>query len=333
MPKTITTCIALLALLTLQACSLGSRPEKAAGMPSWVLNQAADSSDTIYGIGSGFSYNEAKQAALKDITEKLITKISSQSKTELSVHNNSSSRSANEQISTRTIETQLSDYKVLKSEQLGSELFMQISMSRKNFIKSTSSRLKELDDKIRNTMQELEKKPKLQQLIATQDLKPAITKARSLALLLQAAGDEQNIDKYLAYYGAASKKANDLIYNLRFNVSSNKKLRDFAKHITALLHNENISASISKSRDADALITISGDIKNTVMFSQHIAQLKISIKTSDKNNRVISITEYESSGASTNNSSSATASAIRNMGQKLKDIGILKSLGLIKNNS
>ena len=331
MIRIITTSI--IALLTIQACSLGSKPVKVATVPPWVLNPAADTSSTIYGIGSGFSYNQAKQAALKDITEKLITQISSQGKSELSVHNSSVSRSANEQINTRTIDTQLSDYKVLKSQQVGSELFMQVSMSRRDFIKSTSSRLKELDDKIKNTMQGLSKKPKLQQLIATQNLKPNITKARSLVLLLQAAGGQQNTDEYLAYYGSALKKSNDLLYSLRFNVSSSNNLKDFAKHLTALLHNENISASISKSKNGDAHVYVSGKIKNTVMFSQHIAQLKISIKTSDKNNRVISVIEYESSGSSTSSANSASNSAIKNMGQKLKDNGILKSLGLIKSNT
>lgn len=331
MIRIITTSI--IALLTIQACSLGSKPVKIASVPSWVLNPSSDTSNTIYGIGSGFSYNEAKQAALKDITEKLMTEISSQGKSELSVHNSSVSRSANQQINTRTIETQLSDYKVLKSEQVGSELFMQVSMSRRDFIKNTSSRLKEFDDKIRNTMQSLSKKPKLQQLIATQDLEPTITKARSLILLLQAAGGKQNTDEYLAYYGSALKKSNDLLYNLRFNISSSKNLKDFAKHLTALLHNENISASVSKSKNGDAHIYISGGIKTSILFSQHIAQLKISIKTSDRNDRVISVIEYESSGSSISNANSASNSAIKNMGQKIKDNGILKSLGLIKNNT
>ena len=323
----------IIALLTIQACSLGSKPVKVASIPPWVLKPAADTNRTIYGIGSGFSYNEAKKAALKDITEKLMTEISSQSKSELSVHNSSVSRSANEQINTHTVETQLSDYKVLKTQQVGSELFMQVSMSRIDFIKSTSSRLKELDDKIKNTMRSLSSKPKLQQLIATQDLKPEITKARSLVLLLQAAGGPQDTDKYLAYYGNSLKKSNDLLYNLRFNISASNNLKNLAKHLTALLHNENISASLSKSRNGDAHIYISGGIKNAIMFSQHIAQLKISIKTSDRNNRVISVIEYESSGSSASNSNSASASAIKNMGQKLKDNGLLKSLGLIKNDT
>ncbi len=324
---------AIITLFTIQACSLGSKPVKIASVPAWVLTPSADTNNTIYGIGSGFSYNEAKQAALKDITEKLMTEISSQSKSELSVHNASVARSANQQINTRTIETQLSAYKVLKTKQVGEELFMQVSMSRKEFIKNTSSRLKELDDKIRKTLSSQSKKTKLQQLIASQDLRPSITKARSLILLLQAAGGSQNTDQYLAYYGAALKKSTDLLYSLRFNISASKNLNGLAKHLTALLHNENISASVSKSKNGDANIYISGSIKNAIMFSQHISQLKINIKTSDKNNRVISVIEYESSGSSTSSSSSAADSAIKNMSNKFKDKGILKSLGLIKNNT
>ena len=78
-----------------------------------------------------------------------ITEISSQSQSEMSVHDDLVSRSANEQISTRTLETQISNYKVLKSEQVANEIFVQVSMSRQDFIKSTSSRLKEILDALK----------------------------------------------------------------------------------------------------------------------------------------------------------------------------------------
>lgn len=320
-------------MLAVQACSLGSKPEKTVSLPAWVSNPPADTSETIYGIGSGFSYNEAKEAALKDITGKLITEISSQSRSEISQFNASVSRSANQQISTRTIDTQLSDYKVLQSEQVGSELFMQISMSRRGFIKTTSSRLKELDDKIKSTMRGLSGKTKLQQLIAVQDLEPSMDKARSLVLLLQAAGGKQNTDKYLSYYNNVLQKSNDLLYSVQFNVSSSANLKNFARHLVALMHNEKIAAFISDKKRADAYVQISGTIKSSVMFSQHISQLKVRIKISDKNNRVISVREYETSGSSASDANSASASAIEIMGDQFKDNGILESLGLIKNNA
>jgi len=320
-------------VLMLQACSMGTKPKPVASIPDWVSQPAADTSETIYGIGSGFSYNDAKEAALKDITGKLITEISSQSKSEVSQFNASVSRSANQQINTRTIETQLSDYKILQTQKVGSELFMQISMSRSGFIKTTSSRLKELDDKIRGTMRGISKKTKLQQLIAIQDLEPSIDKARSLVLLLQAAGGKQNTDKYLAYYNSVNKKSNELLYAVRFNVRASNNLQDFAKHLVTLLQNEKISASISNSKNADAYIHISGSIKSSVMFSQHISQLKVRIKISDKNERVISVKEYESSGSSASDSGSASSSAIKIMGDQFKDTGILESLGLIKSNA
>lgn len=320
-------------VLLIQGCSLGSKPEKNTNIPNWVLKPAADTSETIYGIGGGFSYNEAKEAALKDITSKLITEISSQSKSEVSQFNASVSRSANQQISTRTIETQLSDYKILQTEQVGSELFMQISMSRRGFIKTTSSRLKELDDKIKATMMGLSSKTKLQQLIAIQDLEPTIGKARSLVLLLQAAGGSQNTDNYLSFYSNVFKKSNDLLYAVRFNIISSTNLQGFARHLVALMQNEKISASISNKKNADAYIHVSGTIKSSVMFSQHISQLKIRIKISDKNKRVISVKEYETSGSSPSDANSASASAIKIMGKQFKDNGILESLGLIKNNA
>ncbi|NOZ36707.1 MAG: hypothetical protein GXP11_01305 [Gammaproteobacteria bacterium] len=325
--------IGTIMMLAVQACSLGSKPEKIASIPVWVSSPPADTSETIYGIGSGFSYDEAKETALKDITGKLITEISSQSKSEISQFNNSVSRSANQQISTRTIDTQLSDYKVLQSEKVGRELFMQISMSRRGFIKTTSSRLKEIDDKIRNTMHGLPGKTKLQQFIATRDLESPMSKARSLVLLLQAAGGKQNTDKYLSYYNKILGKSNSLLYAVQFNVSSSENLKGFAKHLVTLMHNEKISASVSDKKGADAYVQISGTVKSSVIFSQYISQLKIRIKISDKNKRVISVREYEASGSSPGDANAASVFAIENMGKKFKHNGVLESLGLVKNNA
>lgn len=317
----------------MQACMPGNKEIKAQSFPAWVSTPTRDTSETIYGIGSGFSYNEAKEAALKDISGKLITQISSRSKSEVSQYNSSVSRSANASINTSTIETQLSDYKVVNSEQIGNEIFIQISMSRRGFIKSTSSRLKELDDKIKRALRDASKKTKLQKFITTQNLTPSIEKARSLVLLLQAAGSKQDTDKYLNYYSNAVSGSNELLYNVRFNVSSNKSLHGFAKHLVALLHNENISASISKARNADVNIQLSGDVTNSFIFSQHMAQLKTRIKISDNKNRVISVREYESSGSSVSGSGAASMSAIKKMGEQFKSKGILNALGLLKNNN
>ncbi|VAW65185.1 hypothetical protein MNBD_GAMMA11-176 [hydrothermal vent metagenome] len=326
--------IALFILLTLQSCSFGSKPvKKQASFPAWVSNPPNDTSSKIYGTGSGFSPVEAKEAALKDISGKLITKISSQSKSEISQFNDSVARSATQNINTSTVATQLSNYKVVNSTQIGDKLFIQLSISRSEFIKTTTSQLKELDDKIKSTLRSASRKTKLQQLIASQNLRPTIDKARTLVRLLQAAGGTQNTDKYLAYYNDIIRKTNDLLYAVRFRVSSNASLNGFAQHLVTLLHNKNISASMGSKGRADAHIQISGNIKTSTAFSQHMSQLTVNIKISDKNNRVISVREYESSGSSTTDSNSASSSAIKSMGAQFKNNGVLASLGLLENSN
>lgn len=317
-------------LLVLQACNTGTnRANKT--MPTWVLSPPPDTKEAIFGIGNGYSYNDAKEAALKEITSKLMVKISSQSKTEVSLHNDSVSRSANQQINTHTVETQLSNYEVLNSEQLGNEVFVQVSMSRPGFIKITSSRLKEIDDKIKSAMQGLSRKTRLQQLVVVQEHLPSISDARTLVLLLQTVGGTQNTDEYLSSYNDIHKKSQALLQKVHFNIDSSTKLQGFAKHLLALLHNENISASISKNKKADAYIYIDGKINSSVMFAQYIANIKTTIKISDKKKRTTSVREYESSGSSLSNSKDAVGSAIRSLGSAFKTNGVLASLGLIKN--
>lgn len=317
-------------LLLVQACSSGSKQGQGTGMPAWVSSPPADTAEVIYGVGSSYSYNEARAAALKEISGKLLTEISSQSRSEVSQHNTSVSRSANEQISTRTIETQLSNYEVLQSEQVGREIFVQVSMSRTGFIQSTSSRLKEIDDKIKNIMQAASGKTKLQQLVLLQQIQPSIERARSLVMLLQAAGGRQNTDEHLSYYNSVLAKSQKLLHEVKFNVSPGTNLKGFTKHLVALLHNENISATISNKNNADAFIDVNGSINTSVMFSQHVAQMKVTIRISDGNKRVISVREYESSGSSVSDKNNAAEAAVRSLGEKFKNDGVLASLGLIE---
>ena len=317
-------------LLLVQSCATGSKQTKLV-MPAWVVMPPSDNGKVIFGIGSGYSYNEATQAALKEISGKLITEISSQSQSEMSVHDDLVSRSANEQISTRTLETQISNYKVLKSERVANEIFVQVSMSRQDFIKSTSSRLKELDDRIKTTMQQLAIKSKLQQLVDVQMLLPSVEQARTLVLLLQAAGGKQDTDKYLSYYNGVQEESQALLKRISFNISASSGMKSFAKQLAVLLQNENISASLSNSKKADAVIHIAGDVNSSIMFSQHMANIKVTTRVSEKNISGGLLREFESTGSSLSNKKNAIESALRSLASEIKKNGVLASLGLIEN--
>lgn len=316
-------------LLFVQSCSTGSKQTKLV-MPAWVVMPPSDNSEVIFGIGSGYSYNEATQAALKEISGKLITQISSQSQSEMSVHDDVVSRSANEQISTRTLETQISNYKVLKSEQVANEIFVQVSMSRQDFIKSTSSRLKEIDDRIRATMQQLARKSKLQQLVDVQMLLPSVEQARTLVLLLQAAGGKQDTDKYLSYYNGVQEESQALLKKISFNISASANMKGFAKQLAVMMQNENISANLSSNKKADAVIHIAGDVNSSIMFSQYMANIKVTTRLSERNISGGLLREFESTGSSLSNKKNAIESALRSLASEIKKNGVLASLGLIE---
>lgn len=317
-------------LFVVQACTTSSQTMKVS-MPAWVLSPSSDTSEIIFGVGSGYSYNEAKQAALREITSKLIINISSHSKSELSVHDALVSRSANEQISTRTVETQLTGYQVLKSEQMGSEMFVQVSMSRPDFIKISSSSLKEIDGKIKAMMQDYSRKSKLQKLMIVQRLIPSIDKARTFVLLLQAAGAKQDTDRYLSYYNEIQYKSKAMLQEINFNINSSANLRGFAKHLIVLLQNENISASFANSKESDADIFIDGAVDSSIIFSQHMANMKITTRVSERNVRGGLVREFESSGSSVSNKKNAIEAAIESLGKQFTEKGVLISLGLVEN--
>jgi len=325
-----TKAVVLLLILSTQACIPNLKKSKAPAIPAWATLPPADTTQSIYGVGSAFSFAEAKKVAMKSISEKLITKISSQTKSELSQFNSSVSRNINQQINVSTVETQLSGVQVVKSKQVKGEFFVQVVMSRPAFIKSTTSRFNEQDQKIRRAVNSLSKQSKLQQMISVNNVMTAIGKAKGLLRLLEAADSSHNVDKHVKYYSDVVAKANDIRYKVRFHVRAERGMQKVAQKIVSLLQAENLSATARNIKNSDINIYVSGRFKNTVVFSQYFSQLKVSLKISDKNGRVAAVKNFDASGSSFRNHSESSEKAISEVEATFNKKGMFASLGLIK---
>jgi uncharacterized protein YutD len=299
-------------------------------MPQWVAIPAVDDADYIYGVGQGDSLAKATQSALSSISGKLATVVSSNISSDISVNQGQVNGYFSEQVRTKTFDTKLSNYEVVKSDNQGDVFYVMIKMSRLAFVKDTMARLKLIDDRLNNTVSQAKKVSRLQHYLALNEIKPDIIEATSLVLLLQAASPTFVSEKYLASYQKHQAMANEMLFQIKFKVDADPKLSDVAEIIIKLLGTEKLSASLSKTGKADAVIAITGSTKNSIIFSEYSTQLRIKIQVTDDSGRKINTKELVVAGSSMTNFDTSKITAANLLEKELENEGAFALLGLQK---
>jgi hypothetical protein len=201
-------------------------------------------------------------------------------------------------------------------------------MSRSTFVKDTLGRLTLIDDRLNNRVSLASKVSRIQHYLALNEIQPDLDQATELALLLQAVSTTFQSDQYLNKYQKHRSLMNEMLYQLRFKVEATPDLTSVAEIMIKLLGNEKLSASLSKKGHADAIITISGSAKKSVIFSEYTTQLRVKIQVSDQGRRTINTEEFVVAGGSMLNFDSSMKTATRFLETELESKGMLTILGM-----
>lgn len=299
-------------------------------IPEWIDNPKGDDTDFIYGIGEGETLAKAVQSALNSISGKLATVVSSNISSETTLNQGKASVYFNEQVKTKTFDTKLTNYEVVKSQFQDEHYYAMLKMSRNAFVNDTVARLKIIDDRINNQVAVASKISKLQHYLALNEAKAAIEEATSLVFLLQAASPDFNSVKYLTVYHQYGALMNELLFKLKFKVEADAQIIEVADIIIRVMGNEKLSASLSKNTRADASLIITGTAQNSTIFSEYATQLRIKIQVKDKSGRLINTEEYIVGGSSLTNYDASKITAINLLQNKLTNEGAYAILGLKK---
>lgn len=297
-------------------------------LPEWIANPKGDDTDFMYGIGEGETLAKAVQSAINSISGKLATVVSSNISSETTLNQGKSSVYFNEQVKTKTFDTKLTNYEVVRSQFQDEHYYAMLKMSRSAFVNDTLARLKIIDDRINSQISVASKISKLQHFLTLNEVNPAIEEATSLVFLLQAASPDFNSAKYLSAYHQYNAQLNELPFNLKFKVEADAKIIEVADVIIRVLGNEKLAASLSKKAQADASIIITGMALNSTIFSEYATQLRIKIQVKDKSGRLINTKEHIVGGSSLSNYGSAKNTALKLLEEKLVNEGAYAIFGV-----
>ncbi len=299
-------------------------------IPQWVANPIADSAEFIYGVGEGDTLEKAVQSGLNNINGKLATVVSSNISSETTVNQGKVSGYSSEEVKSKTLNTKLSGYEVVQSASQDDHFYAQVKMSRRAFVKDTLVRLKMIDDRLNNRVALASKVSKLQHYLALNEIKPDIIEATALVLLLQAASPGFDSEKYLAVYQKHQAMMNEMLFQMKFRIVADPGMSAIAEILSKLLDSEKLSTSMSGTGRADAVITISGSIKKSIVYSEFSTQLRIKIQVKDETGRIINTEDHVVGGSSLSNYDSSTMTATNLLEQKLEEEGAFAILGLKK---
>ena len=303
---------------------------KAKEIPQWVANPIEDDAEYIYGVGEGDALATAVQSALSNISGKLVTVISSNISSETTLSQGKVSANFSEDVRSKTLDTKLTNYETVQSASQDDRYYAMVKMSRRAFVKDTMARLKMIDDRLNNRVAQASKVSKLQYYLALNEIKPDIVDATALVLLLQAASPSFDSNKYLSVYQKHQSMMNELPYQMSFRIVAKPEFSEVAEIITNLLSGEKLSTTYSTTGKPDAIITISGSIQRSIIYSEYSTQLRIKIQVADDTGRNINSEDHVVGGSSLTNYDASMITATNMLAKKLEDEGAMSILGLQK---
>ena len=296
---------AITVLVLLSACSSNSANEP---VPEWVLTPTQDDQQYIYGVGVGRELEQAKQHALKEIASKFSVSVNSDTLHKQSLHNGQVDQLFSQNINTQVKNIEFTHVEQKKVEKVNQQYFVQVAISRSEFIKDKKSKLTTVTNSIDIRLQNISKKSKIEQLYAYNQVQANIAEAEPLLYLIAVADSDFDLTPYTRLFQQYSLAETQLLASTHFYIQSSKDLLPIAAELNDLIQTHGFQVS-SKSK-ADAIIKLQGKIKNSQAFSAYSTRINFSFLVMAKKGTIYSKKSYLLNGSSVTNHQRAYESAV-----------------------
>ncbi len=281
-------------------------------IPNWVKTPPADNATSIFGLGEGDSLESARQSALKDIAGKLETHVKSETENRAFLRNDQISSSFEQNIQTQVKDTKLVSYEMIKSAHVNGRTYALLAMSRGDFVKDKQHRLNEINEQITQLLSSIKSKSKLEQMIAYNKAFALATEARPYVYIIRAVDAGFDSKPYLKAFDSYQQKEQQLAESIRFYIKSPSELNKVAKYIRDALQTYNFQVTDTKA-SADAIISLTGEIKKNVIFSSKTVAIVYDMLVSTPQGQLLSKKHFRLNGSSVTNYDVAFETALRQL--------------------
>ncbi len=308
------------------SCSATSDSVKKDGDISWYLSPINNDAQNIYGVGEGYTLEEATKSALSDASAKLSVTISSNSSTLLEENRTDANVEFRKQINQNIEKIEFPAFNVDRSTTNDQTIYVQVSINRNEFVNLQKEKIEFLDNQVNNLKADIE-----QQNI--------IKKRNSYSKIIELAGQSEILTRIIYPPSEGKLKAKLRVISDAKNKLSklnNKFEFFFVKKGDAQIYNvikkylnkAGVVIANVKSNDPNQIVMdIASNHSTGKVYNSYVTKIKVNFKNIAQNKTVAS-NDVETSGSSVIGRNESYNAAIKSLDREIKREGIFNILGL-----
>jgi hypothetical protein len=316
----------ILILLLLSSCLNLSQKQinNSNSLPSFYISPKQNNLSYLYGIGEGYNLNSAIKSALGNISAKLITNVSANSKLLAKSYNNNNSEEYREEINQKLEKITFNNYQISNSANFNNKIYVEIAIDRNNFIKQKVRKLQNLNQRFSNLTKNLKNKNIIDQYRNLKKIQNKLHEATILNIILESIqysdmNYQENYQKYLSYQNLFDNLTENMIFKI--DPKSNKKIARIIKKSFSdqklKLTNQNI-----KGKNI-ILIKIEQEEISDKIYDNFIIKLNVTLSLINQG-KILGSNLITVNGASLHSKKAARNNAILELYQKIKEISLIE---------
>jgi hypothetical protein len=303
--------------------------KKSDSIPDFYINPKQNDSQNLYAVGSGYNLDRAIKVALNNLASKLMTNISSQSKSISKSHNDHFSSQYSQKITENVEKITFNNYKISNSANFNKEFYAEIKIDRENFLAQNITKLNNLNRRFHNLSKNLNKKHIIDQYRNLNKIQDNLYKAQSLNYVLGGIGYDRkkinkNFDNYQIYQNDFDNLTSKI--NIKIDQKSNSKISTIIKKY---ISDQKIKITKNNSKNNIILRIDKKLLMKDKIYDSFFVKLSINISLISKN-KILSNNLLELSGNSVISGKEAENAAINKLHDLIKNDDIQKIIGLRK---
>ncbi len=292
-------------------------------IPSWYVKPAQNDAQYLYGIGEGFTIQEASRASLNNAASKLIVTISSESSSRLEENKYSFNEQYQQKIQEKVQNITFNDYQIANSHRDGNKFYVQIQINRHNFVKEQNSILSQNHKIMRNIYNASKSQNILIRRRKLDEINDLVQKTAIINQILNSLNVNKNYQSNLNKYQFYQDSSRDILNKIEFFINSDSnKVKNV---IIKILNDDGLKIATVKNKNKNlVIINIKHNVSYKNIYGSKIASLKVKFKFISPQGKILASNIIEVSGASVTDNKDALSSAIKNLAQKINKEGILQ---------
>jgi len=319
-----------ISLIFLSACASSNKTDGA--IPDWYISSPNNNNSYLYGVGQGYSLENATKSALENAASKLMVTISSTSSLLIEESRTDVNEEMRKQISQNIEKINFTGFEVEKSKKITNQYYILIKIPKTKFVKQQEEGLLALKTKISNLDKNSLNTNPIKRRNALTTINSLTKELEIKARILNGAGVKSNLDEILKlntnYHNQLDKFSNEIEFYLTKNGNSyNQKARQIVKNA---LNKEKITVTNKVNSRNKNQIILRIDIKSfsKEVYGNYMTRLDINFNNIAQNKTIASKSIQVTGGSVISKKQSAMA-ALKNLEEKIKADNILKTIGII----